>query len=80
MKLTISQLFAAPLAALLAAPLAAQLGENEAVLGRGVAQTPVAPSSTSVGLPLAFVENRGQWDSPARFVARNGPLTAHFGL
>ena len=24
----------------------------------------------------AFVENRGQWDSPARYVARIGPLTA----
>ena len=27
-------------------------------------------------LPLAFVENRGQWDTPAQFVARRGPLVA----
>jgi len=27
-------------------------------------------------LPLAFVENRGQWDTPARFVARRGGMTA----
>ncbi|MHC4140485.1 MAG: DUF7948 domain-containing protein [Planctomycetota bacterium] len=26
--------------------------------------------------PLAFVENRGQWDTPARFVARRGPMVA----
>ncbi len=27
-------------------------------------------------LPLAFVENRGQWDAVARFVARRGPMVA----
>ena len=27
-------------------------------------------------LPLAFVENQGQWETPARFVARMGPLVA----
>jgi hypothetical protein len=26
--------------------------------------------------PLAFVENRGQWETPARFVARRGPMVA----
>ena len=29
-------------------------------------------------LPLSFVENIGQWDTPARFVARRGPMTARF--
>ncbi len=27
------------------------------------------------GLPLTFLENVGQWDSPARFAARRGPVT-----
>src|SRR5262245_25335392 len=29
-------------------------------------------------VPLAFVENRGQFDARARFVAHQGGLTAHF--
>ena len=28
------------------------------------------------GLPLDFVENRGQWDGPSSFVARQGPVAA----
>ncbi len=31
---------------------------------------------TAAPPPLAFVENRGQWEIPARFVAQGGPLTA----
>jgi hypothetical protein len=27
-------------------------------------------------LPLAFVENQGQWDTPAKFVARRGGMVA----
>ncbi len=46
--------------------------------GRVLAQPQSAPPSPTTKRPLAFVENRGQWDSPARFVARSGPLTAHF--
>ena len=46
--------------------------------GRVLAQQPTDPPSPTTRLPLAFVENRGQWDSPARFVVRRGPLTAHF--
>ena len=34
-----------------------------------------APGSLA-GLPLDFVENRGQWDSSATFVAHQGRLTA----
>jgi hypothetical protein len=30
------------------------------------------------GLPLDFVENRGQWDAPTRFVARRGAMAASF--
>ncbi len=29
-------------------------------------------------LPLAFVENAGQWNTPARFLARRGALAAAF--
>ncbi|MFQ5973313.1 MAG: hypothetical protein ACE5Q3_13365, partial [Alphaproteobacteria bacterium] len=29
-------------------------------------------------LPLDFVENRGQWGTPAKFVARKGPIAASF--
>ncbi len=41
---------------------------------------PVAAGLAVVGgpwrsLPLAFVENLGQWDTPARFVARQGGMT-----
>lgn len=28
------------------------------------------------GLPMAFIENRGQWDSPARFIAQRGCMLA----
>ena len=51
--------------------------------------TPPAPSSRPARqpreaaalwarMPLAFVENRGQWDTAARFVAHRGALTAAF--
>ncbi|HKB16192.1 MAG TPA: hypothetical protein VKF62_09000, partial [Planctomycetota bacterium] len=51
----------------------------------GEACLPPAPEGGEVGqtasgsdmlarLPLAFVENRGQWDTPARFVARRAGL------
>ena len=33
---------------------------------------PTAPASAA----LAFVENQGQWDTPARFVARRGAMSA----
>src|SRR2546425_4325558 len=36
---------------------------------------PAAPASLA-GLPLDFVENRGQWDSSATFVAHQGRLAA----
>ena len=31
---------------------------------------------TRLGLPLDFVENRGQWPTPAKFVASKGPVAA----
>ncbi|HZN37765.1 MAG TPA: Ig-like domain-containing protein [Planctomycetota bacterium] len=31
-------------------------------------------------VPLAFVENRGQWADPARFVARRGSTSAHLAV
>ena len=40
-------------------------------------ETPHAsPVSAFASLPLSFVENRGQWESAARFVARRGGLVA----
>ncbi|MHC4108445.1 MAG: DUF7948 domain-containing protein [Planctomycetota bacterium] len=36
------------------------------------------PGLTQAGRPLAFVQNQGQWNSPARFVARRGPMVASF--
>jgi len=30
-------------------------------------------------LPLSFVENRGQWNVPSRFVAKRGGINAHLG-
>jgi len=33
--------------------------------------------STLNRMPLAFVENRGQWDPPARFIARRGGTSVH---
>src|SRR5262245_7207152 len=32
----------------------------------------------SAHLPIAFVENQGQWDDRALFAARQGGLTAYF--
>src|SRR6266850_1116866 len=43
--------------------------------GRRIASSPATPASLA-GLPLDFVENRGQWDSSATFVAHQGRLTA----
>ncbi len=47
---------------------------------------PIAPSaspqvpepSTLAELPLDFIENHGQWDTPAQFVARQGRMAASF--
>ncbi|MHC4217885.1 MAG: hypothetical protein ACYSU7_05450, partial [Planctomycetota bacterium] len=37
--------------------------------------TPGNPGSSHPGAPaLAFVENQGQWETPALFVARRGPM------
>ncbi len=35
-------------------------------------------SAMLAGLPLAFVENRGQWDARARFMARQGGMATWF--
>jgi hypothetical protein len=46
---------------------------------RLAAAGPAAPVDQGPGLasaPLAFVENQGQWDDPAKFVARRGPMVA----
>ena len=44
-----------------------------------VAAQPIPkPAAVSTQRPLSFVENRGQWDSPADFIVQHGPLTAHF--
>jgi hypothetical protein len=42
------------------------------------AVTLAAPSSGIAGLPLDFVENRGQWSTPARFVARKDRILTSF--
>ena len=42
----------------------------------GALGSPSAGSEVLDRLPLRFVENRGQWDTPARFVARRGSMTA----
>jgi hypothetical protein len=40
--------------------------------------SPALGVGAETGLPLSFVENLGQWDTPARFVARRGPMVARF--
>lgn len=57
------------LSALLPLPVAAQ--------DSGTGHRPV-PADLLANLPLAFVENDGQWQTPARFVARRGDLLAYF--
>lgn len=37
-----------------------------------------APTPGPSQLPLAFVANEGQWDTPAAFIARRGAMTARF--
>ena len=39
---------------------------------------PAASGPSGLGLPLDFVENRGQWDKATEFVAHRGSLAAHF--
>jgi len=34
----------------------------------------LAPSATLTAVPLGFLENRGQWDNPARFIATKGDV------
>src|SRR5262249_18344711 len=41
-------------------------------------KAPLAISQNLTGLPTTFVENRGQWATPAQFVASSGPVTALF--
>src|SRR5262249_35822574 len=41
-------------------------------------QTPPTISQVSAALPVTFVENRGQWDAPVKFVAQSGPVTTSF--
>lgn len=48
-----------------------------AVLEEGGVPT-AAGAAFSANIPLAFVENQGQWDTPARFVAWRGPMVARF--
>src|SRR5213593_10212 len=42
------------------------------------ASTQAADPWTRAKMPLDFVENRGQWGVPARFVAQKGSLAAAF--
>ena len=42
------------------------------------ANGPEAVPSTAFAVPAAIIENTGQWDTPARFVGRYGPLMARF--
>lgn len=43
---------------------------------RSVPKSPSMQAAASVlHLPVAFVPNQGQWDSPARYVARTGAMT-----
>lgn len=52
-------------------------GENRGPTRSGHDLTPTHPQRTMEALHrLSFVENRGQWEFPARFVARAGPMTA----
>ena len=44
----------------------------------GASGSAVAGAAMLSRLPLAFVENQGQWETPARFVARRGGMTARF--
>lgn len=49
--------------------------------GRDARMTPerdVSASSMLAGLPVAFIENQGQWDARARFMARRGGMVAWF--
>jgi hypothetical protein len=39
-------------------------------------QADIAPASASAVLPIAFIPNHGQWDTPAAFVVRQGPMVA----
>jgi hypothetical protein len=43
---------------------------------RGAPERATVAGPTIARLPLAFVENQGQWETPARFVAREGAMTA----
>jgi hypothetical protein len=51
---------------------------QDALAAETAAPTRKAPASASpgAGLPMAFVPNEGQWDTPARFVAHRGPMVA----
>lgn len=65
----------------LAGSLVAQSG-GPAALHHDARRAPVAGASPYDRAPsvaaLAFVENRGQWDTPAQFVARDGGVVAGF--
>ena len=46
---------------------------------RAAAAEDVRERSKLAEAPLDFIENQGQWDSSARFVAQKGSMTARFG-
>ena len=51
-------------------------GASHGLTSAEPAASPCSGSSTVVRQPLRFIENVGQWSTPARFVARRGPLSA----
>jgi hypothetical protein len=68
---------AATLVAFVAAQTPAELGSTGLPERDSFALAPHADTAQRVlrALPFVFIENRGQWDTPGRFVANKGPVS-----
>jgi len=67
-----------PLSTILVSPVALLvLGGGLTGLALAQGRGSAAPAAASLRPPIAFVENRGQWDPRVSFVARMGPLTVY---
>ncbi|HKY05498.1 MAG TPA: hypothetical protein VJQ56_11440, partial [Blastocatellia bacterium] len=63
---------------LLVSFLAGQFTTSFATYSAGTSSDNADKRSTLARLPLDFVENRGQWDSSAKFIASKGAVSASF--